>query len=45
LWTTGVEFENVDKKWLVNTVEGGIRIKTLSDGVLSAQNPSLKKVL
>ena len=40
----GVEFENVDKKVVGEYgYEGGIRIKNLSDGVLSAQNPSLKK--
>jgi len=41
----GAEFENVDKK-LVSEFgyEGGVRIKTLSnDGMLSDQNPSLKK--
>ncbi|MDX2045280.1 MAG: trypsin-like peptidase domain-containing protein [Chitinophagaceae bacterium] len=40
----GAEFENVDKKVVSEYgYEGGVKVKTLSDGMLSDQNPSMKK--
>jgi hypothetical protein len=41
----GAEFENVDKKLVSEfDMKAGVRIKNLTnDGMLSDQNPSLKK--